>query len=256
MPMVAQQKPYTLFIVDDTQPENPREMNDNFGKMFCWHKRYSLGDEHDYKDPEDFLINLCYETVPIREIVEHIIGNRFDYLRFEPDEEDEATYHLQYYDDYFKKWYTEATYESPPADVEDEIADMALSCMKMAELLETAQKYNVMLPLYLYDHSGITMNTRGFSCPWDSGMVGWIYADYDMIKKEYGEVTPETLEKARDLLESEVKEYDYYLTGQCYGFTAVQTPSKKDFNDDLIAVRREQTFNQEAGQEDEDELEQ
>ena len=38
-----------------------------------------------------------------------------------------------------------------------------------------SQKY-LMLPLYLYDHSGITMNTTGFSCPWDSGQVGWIYA--------------------------------------------------------------------------------
>jgi hypothetical protein len=39
-----------------------------------------------------------------------------------------------------------------------------------------------------------------------------------MIKENYGEVTPETLAKAESLLESEVKEYDYYLTGQCYGF--------------------------------------
>ena len=31
------------------------------------------------------------------------------------------------------------------------------------------------LPLYLYDHSGITMSTGAFSCPWDSGQVGFIY---------------------------------------------------------------------------------
>ena len=30
----------------------------------------------------------------------------------------------------------------------------------------------IYLPLYLYDHSGITMNTTGFSCQWDSGQVG------------------------------------------------------------------------------------
>jgi hypothetical protein len=33
----------------------------------------------------------------------------------------------------------------------------------------------IALPLYLYDHSGLTMNTSGFSCPWDSGQVGFIY---------------------------------------------------------------------------------
>ncbi|MCL2665970.1 MAG: hypothetical protein FWE82_10180, partial [Defluviitaleaceae bacterium] len=29
MPMVAQQAPYTLFVVDDTDPINPRENRDN-----------------------------------------------------------------------------------------------------------------------------------------------------------------------------------------------------------------------------------
>jgi hypothetical protein len=32
-----------------------------------------------------------------------------------------------------------------------------------------------LLPLYLYDHSGITMRTGPFDCKWDSGQVGWIY---------------------------------------------------------------------------------
>ena len=44
----------------------------------------------------------------------------------------------------------------------------------------------VYLPLYLYDHSGITMNTTGFSCPWDSGQVGWIYATKDRFREETG----------------------------------------------------------------------
>ena len=33
----------------------------------------------------------------------------------------------------------------------------------------------VILSLYLYDHSGITMSCSPFSCPWDSGQVGYIY---------------------------------------------------------------------------------
>lgn len=44
----------------------------------------------------------------------------------------------------------------------------------------------VVLPLYLYDHSGITMNTTGFSCPWDSGQVGWIYCTKERFRKETG----------------------------------------------------------------------
>lgn len=44
----------------------------------------------------------------------------------------------------------------------------------------------IYLPLYLYDHDGITMNTTGFSCPWDSGQVGWIYATKDRFREETG----------------------------------------------------------------------
>src|SRR5271166_4140206 len=36
-------------------------------------------------------------------------------------------------------------------------------------------KVIAILPLYLYEHSGMTMNTTGFSCRWDSGQVGWAY---------------------------------------------------------------------------------
>lgn len=39
-----------------------------------------------------------------------------------------------------------------------------------------------------------------------------------MIEQEHGKITPEILEKVRQTLEAEVKEYDCYLTNQCYGF--------------------------------------
>lgn len=44
----------------------------------------------------------------------------------------------------------------------------------------------VILPLYLYDHSGITMNTTGFSDRWDSGQVGFIYASKQKLIDETG----------------------------------------------------------------------
>lgn len=78
----------------------------------------------------------------------------------------------------------------------------------------------VVLPLYLYDHSGITVNTTGYSCPWDSCQVGFTYATAEDILKNWGgkEVTKELLQKAEDLLRSEVETYDQYLTGQVYGY--------------------------------------
>jgi hypothetical protein len=79
----------------------------------------------------------------------------------------------------------------------------------------------IALPLYLYDHSGITMNTTGFSCGWDSGKVGVIYATYDHVKEMFGwkRLTKKRIEKIKTYLKGEVETYDDYLTGAVYGYT-------------------------------------
>jgi len=82
-----------------------------------------------------------------------------------------------------------------------------------SEYLEDLPEGTVTLPLYLYDHGSITMNTSGFSCPWDSRQVGFIYATPEDIAK--GGADPElTLE----ILKGEVETYDQYLRGDIYGY--------------------------------------
>jgi hypothetical protein len=225
MPMVAQQPPYTLFIVDDDEPMNPREDCEPFGKMVCWHKRYSLGDEHNHSDPSDFLVDLCRDTVPNDELIQMIKDNKFEFLRFGRDEENEEMYYLESFDDHFNKWYHETDYDTSDFYADDMLLDTALPFLKNSEMLNLLSDYVVILPLYLYDHSGITMNTAGFSCPWDSGQVGWIYTTYDDVRKEYGSLD---VVKAENLLKSEVESYDCYLTGQCYGFKLYENDNEID----------------------------
>jgi hypothetical protein len=78
----------------------------------------------------------------------------------------------------------------------------------------------VILPLYLYDHSGITMNTTGFSCPWDSGRVGFIFITKDKMRKEYSKkrVSKQLTEKVAEYLKKEVETYDQYLTGDVWWY--------------------------------------
>lgn len=78
----------------------------------------------------------------------------------------------------------------------------------------------VWLPLYLYDHSGLTMNTTGFSCGWDSGQVGYIYATAEHMKKCYmvDELTDDHREMAEQDLKHQVAEFDLFLRGEIYGY--------------------------------------
>lgn len=77
------------------------------------------------------------------------------------------------------------------------------------------------LPLYLYDHSGITMRTTPFSCPWDSGQVGVIYVSDKKARAEYGWklITKKRRELLRTYLRNEVEVYDQYLRGDVYRYT-------------------------------------
>lgn len=182
--MVAVKQPYVLFLVNDTSPQNPRTEQDNFGKMICFHKRYNIGDEHSYDEPDEFLLELLEEKIGDTDAAE----DKFSELSSEVSD----SFYKSHYGQYRKA-------------IHENVLDY-LSCSYVIE------------PIFMYDHSGITVNTNGFSCPWDSGQIGWIFARHYTIEKELGQINDETIEKARNLLKSEVKEYDYYLTNQCYGF--------------------------------------
>jgi len=72
----------------------------------------------------------------------------------------------------------------------------------------------VILPIYLYDHSGLTIRTTPFDCRWDSGQIGWIYCDAERLREDF-DGDRNLAEKA---LRAEVAVYDNYLTGEVYGF--------------------------------------
>lgn len=165
---------YTISIMYDDDAPNPRTDWEPFGKMICFHRRYNLGDKHNYLDPDDFLFNLS-------------------------------------------NW--------------DEDKDGEFNAVKAQEKIN---KDNVMLPLFLYDHSGITMSTSPFGDRWDSGQVGWIYASKNEICENWcvsdwndmigGSENGEDIsakQRAKSLLKAEVETYDEFLTGRVYRFQVI-----------------------------------
>lgn len=131
-------------------PQNPRTDVFNCTTMWCWHKRYNLGDE----------------------------GGK-------PREGD------------FRGW--------------EEIADYIRSNHGDALLL--------IQPLYLIDHSGISISTGSFRDRWDSGQVGFIFVTDHHYVEAMGE-TNDSIESKRawaeKVIAQEVELYDTYLQGLVY----------------------------------------
>lgn len=132
---------FIVKVFYDEFSTNPRDIG-GMTKMICFHKRYKLGDKHDYKFT--------------------------DYSGWE----------------------------------------------EMKEDIIKNENVEVIYPLYLYDHSGITISTSPFSCQWDSGQVGWIYITKDDVK-EYGISDPGSM------IEGDVEMYDKYLRNEVYYYQVI-----------------------------------
>lgn len=78
----------------------------------------------------------------------------------------------------------------------------------------------IVLPVYLYDHSGITISTSPFSCSWDSGQVGYIFCTKQDARRELNKksLTSERIERIKEILKSEVGVFDDYLRGDVYKY--------------------------------------
>ena len=100
--------------------------------------------------------------------------------------------------------------EAHPEDTQDEIPE--------ATLRTWVQETYLVLPCYLLDHSGLSMQCSDFADPWDSGLVGVIYVDRAKVQRLYG-VSQNAEPSARLVLQDEVARYSDYLAGAVYGYT-------------------------------------
>ena len=94
---------------------------------------------------------------------------------------------------------------------------------EMEKAIIKNEKPAIILPLYLYDHSGITISTTPFSCKWDSGQIGFVFISKDKVKNDYGvkRVTKKEIEKVTKVLLAELETYDLYMRGEVYGYTLI-----------------------------------
>jgi len=90
---------------------------------------------------------------------------------------------------------------------------------ELKEQIESDNKVLMIKPLYMYDHSGITISTSSFNDRWDSGQIGWVFITEKQYNYICGKDVEYTDEKLECIINSEVHNYDQYLTGEVYGYT-------------------------------------
>ena len=63
----------------------------------------------------------------------------------------------------------------------------------------------VILPVYAYVHSGVSVSTGGYSCPWDSGCIGVIWCTQEKAREEWGD---DWADKGAEYLKGEIQTLD------------------------------------------------
>lgn len=175
-------------IVQDPDPTDPRE-DDNAFTIACCHKRYNLGDDDArHNDPNQLYRNLLSADDWSALMDQHE-------LQWQALNAKNATA-----PDHFKRSSAQALREEHRNEI----------------MTKIRERYPIFEPLYMYDHSGLTISLKPFSCPWDSGQIGWVYIGKEKLAEEWGS-GPDAMDKARACLKAEVETYDQYLTGDVWG---------------------------------------
>lgn len=103
-----------------------------------------------------------------------------------------------------------------------------LSVEEVQNLIKSPDVFS--LPVFAYEHGGITISTGPYSCIFDSGQLGVIAITREKIMKEYGNCNPETIELVYKNMKAEIQSYDDFLTGNCYGYRITDIKTKEDLD--------------------------
>lgn len=98
-------------------------------------------------------------------------------------------------------------------------------------------KEYIALPIYLYDHSGCSVSTCPFSCPWDSGFFGIVAVSVEDVcyEFEWERITAKRRKQIEAYLRGEVETYDQWLQGDVYGYT-IETDKDEEGWEDLPEI--------------------
>lgn len=235
---------WTVSIRYDDCPDNPRDWTDCWiGTMMTAHSRYNFGN-----DDHDIQLNGELDT--------SVVCDWCDGSGYDPDEWEilvtQAHWAEELNDDKIRFASEDAAWKWAEAYINPDIVATQIevqnaSCSKcesegeidvgLIEYIKRTYGATVILPIYLYDHSGLSMSAGTFgknpgypyNDQWDAGMVGVIFDTPEQIEKTGINPDPENIEAA---LRAEIEEYDRYLRGEVF-YISESIPGLEDKEDTI-----------------------
>ena len=220
-------KRYCLHVHDDDTPDDPRSWDTPITTMACFLRRHKLGDDIGTSDPDEFWQGLVEDFVPDTELVQAVQDGKVSGMKLEPSEDPDyvllcrkcpAPTVLDSNATGWEKW----SVEGPTRYIAEEIRE----CLSIPQCQSLLEPYLEWLPLWVYEHGGITMSCGDRSYPyndrWDSSCAGWIVMSKDSVMDNLAVTEENWRTKAIECMRGEVELYDHWLTGNVYGYTLLE----------------------------------
>lgn len=214
---------YLIKVIVDPNPDSPAEW-DRDEKVVCFHPRF-MGDNHEFRNKNDFIESLLsklltHDKEADKGFWDPAMVRLFEYwmgsggMSLEKVETD-ILLDMAFNTTWEKKVeYGKMLFNSEEfKDLWDQMVEDS-DFNDLYDLVENSNKI-VIAPVYAYEHGGMTISLAPFSCPWDSGQIGWAYTFID----DYADCPGEEIEKYMDEL---VKAYDMYLRGDVFAVITLQ----------------------------------
>lgn len=191
----------TAVILQDDHPFSPREY-DNVSHMICWHRRYNLGDKHNFADAQEFAEALAKDHLKIRDVFSMARDGRLSGYRL--TEVDKAVingieigphYQLEALEGFMHQEWRSTGWRCgkdlgyiTSGGHDFEVLLESFTTSNLLKMLEASNEVAIK-PLFLYDHSVQSISTGSFvgraqHAEWDSGPCGFIYMTKDEAIKE------------------------------------------------------------------------
>jgi len=208
---ISKGKQYTCLIRQDNMAKNPLKEDGHLSKILCWHHWYSFEDSNPYETKVDCFYDLAARYVSMSQIRQQITKGKTN-LRIRHMEDTISLISTS--------WYAKGRAILSAATEDDIFAEenktRIVNAMDtgLSELVKECQEL-VLVPFYLFDHSGVSVSTRDFYDVCDSGIVGWAYTDKKTVKEQLGTNIANQAnwkKQAIAVLQQEVKQYDQYLS--------------------------------------------